>query len=301
MALVLYLATSALLLAAARLARFTVSRREALFLIALPALLTGRAMLTGRLVAPVDFPYLWEPFAGYRAELGVTSIETLRWSDVASQLVPWREAVRDALTRGEWPLLNRYELSGSPLAASAQSAAFHPFTLIASLVPAVESFNFTASIALFVAAFGAFVFSRELGLSPLASSFAAGGWMLSSPLAFFALWPIGAAWAHLPLLLAATRRIVRDPGRRTVFTLAVILSLVILSGHPETLLHLVGIGVAYGIFEVVRSEQRVRSLMAAVAAGVLALMLGAIYLLPLVEALPQTHEHWIREALYAKT
>ncbi len=301
MAAVLYLVVAGLLLWAAHHLIGRVPKPAALFLILLPLILTGPALLTGRLVAPVDFPYLWEPFSGHRAALGVGTIETLRWSDVASQLVPWRQAVRDAVFAGEWPLLNRYSLSGDILAASAQSAAFHPFTLLAILLPAADSFNFTASLTLFVAAAGAFIFGRHLGLSNFSALFAATAWTLSSPLAFFALWPIGAAWALLPLVLLATRRAVVSPGVRSALGLTAMLSLLILSGHPETLLHVVAVGFAYGLFELFSQPRRAPGLATAVAAGTLSLLITAIYLLPLIEAMAQTHERWIRTALYAKT
>src|ERR1700716_2130316 len=67
----LYFATALALLAIVRryVTRFT--RAAAIALLLLPLTFTGRALLTGRLLAPVDIPYLTEPFYGMRAAHGV--------------------------------------------------------------------------------------------------------------------------------------------------------------------------------------------------------------------------------------
>jgi hypothetical protein len=78
------------------------------------------------------------------------------------------------------------------------------------------------------------------------------------------------------------------------------LVLLIVAGHPETVLHVVAIGVIYGAFELLRTRAW-RAIPRAIAAGGVALLLTAIYLLPFAEAAPLTLEHEIRTQLYAPT
>src|SRR5258708_5642977 len=244
----LYFATSLALLALARRFVASFTHAAAIVLLLLPLTFTGRALLTGRLMAPVDIQYLSEPFYGLKS---VTPYAP-DMLDVVTQMVPWRAAVRESLGRGEWPLLNPHTLCGDVLAAAAQPAAYSPFTLIACLMDPAASFNFSGAIAFFLAAFGAFLFARDLGCGEVAALFGAVAFAFNGPLAFAILWPIGFSWALLPLVMLGARRVVREPGGRAVGLLTTAFVLDILAGHPETTLHVVALGAVWGVFELLK-------------------------------------------------
>jgi hypothetical protein len=267
-----------------------VSRRDALLLVLLPLVFTGRALLTGGVYAPVDLPYLTEPLREMRGPLGVPRPHNGILSDLYAQMIPWRKAVQFAWMHGQWPLWNPFILSGTVLAAAAQPAAYSPFTLVACLLPVPAGLTFSAAITFFIAGLGAYLFARELGCRELVALIAATGWMYAQPMAFFVLWAVGGAWAFLPLVLLGTRRCVRAPGVRSGTLLMIALTLLVLAGHPETALHVVAVGAVYGIVLLPRP----RALATALAAGILALLLCAIYILPFMEAAPQTMEHAFR-------
>jgi len=294
----LYLATALTLLALASRYLRDFSRAAALALLLLPLCFTGRALLTGRIYAPVEMPYVVHPLRDHRGEFGATAVHDPNLFDIAFQMVPWREAVRRSFANLEWPLLNRYAASGDLLAASMQPAVYSPFTWIACLAPAAESFTFTGSIAFFLAGLGMFLFARELGASERASIVAAIAFMFGAPTAFQILWPVGFAWILLPLVLTAVRRVVREPSMRSMLILTAVLVLEITAGHPETLLHVVVIGCVYGVFEFARGRNP-RGVGLAIAAGAIAALLCAIVLLPFLDASSQTIEHQIRQAYAA--
>src|SRR5436853_1286872 len=214
-------------------------------------LFTGRALLAGGVYAPVDLPYITEPLREMRESLGVPRPHNGILSDIYAQMIPWRKAVQFALAHGQWPLWNPFILSGTVLAASAQPAAYSPFTLLACLLPVAPGLTFSAAITFFIAALGAYLFARELGCRPPVALIAAAGWMYSMPMAFFVLWAIGGAWSFFPLVLLGTRRCVREPGVRSAAILTVALTLLLLAGHPETALHVVAVGAVYGVFALV--------------------------------------------------
>lgn len=302
MAALLYFVTSLALLLLAHRWFTRLTRGGALALILLPLCFTGRALLTNRIYAPVEMSYLSHPLADHQQKLGVGKPHNGRLADIAFQMLPWREATRRALADGEWPLLNRFELCGDMLAGSGQPAVFSPFTLIACLLPATLSFTYTGAIAFFVAGLGAFLLARELGCSSEASMFAAAAWMFSSPVALQILWPLGFSWNLLPLVLAATLRLVRNPDGRAVGLLTAALSLEVLAGHPETLLHVTVIAMAFGLFELLTQKpRRAKVLAAALISGVLAINLTAIYLLPFIDAMRQTIEYLIRSEMFGRT
>lgn len=264
------------------------SRAAAAFLFFLPFLLVGHALVANRVYAPIDKIYLDIPLSQAREQHGIGAPHNPATADVFSQMIPWRHAVRESVARGEWPLWNPYILSGDILAAAAQPAPYSPFTLLALLMPAPLSFTFTAAITFLVAAVGTFAFARDVGCRELAASIAAAGFMLATSVALYVLWPLGLSWALLPLVMVGARRV-------SFGLLTAAFTLLLLAGHPESVLHIVAIGGVYGAFELFGKQNKLRALGIAVAAGITALLLCAIFLLPYFEALPQTSEYEFRQ------
>ena len=299
MSFLLYLIAACLLLWISHRALMPLSRTAAIVLLLLPLCITGKALLTGGVFGPVDLPYFTEPLRDMRVPLGVDKPHNGMLSDLYAQMIPWRKAVQFALAHRQWPLWNPFILSGTQLAAAAQPAAYSPFTLLACLLPVAHSITFSAALTFFLAGLGAFLFARELGCREPVALCAAAGWMYAGPMAFFVLWSLGSSWALFPLVLFATRRCVHAPGMRSTAILGTALTLLLLAGHPETAFHIVFCGALYGALELLVVRRDVpRVLVCAAVAGAIALLLSAIYLLPMFEAAPQTMEHQFRTGGY---
>lgn len=299
MSLLLYLITAGLILWLCHRTVHPLTRVAAVALFLLPFCFTGFALLTGKVYGPIDMTYGQPPLAGLQAEVGVGPPRNFLLSDLFAQMIPWRKVVQWSLANGRWPLWNPFILSGDLLAASAQPAAYSPVTLISCLIPVAHAVTFSAAITFFIAGIGAFLLCRELGCRELVAVIAAAGWMYSTAIAFFILWPLGASWSLLPALLFAVRRAARQPGVRSAALLTTVFVLVITAGHPETTLHVIAAGAAYGLFELVRARRQSLSIVAtACGAAVAAVLIGAIYILPLVEAMPQSKEHLSRTTEY---
>lgn len=267
------------------------SRTAAIVLVLLPLCFTGRALLLGKVYAPVDLPFMSEPLNAYAAEFGVPKVHNGTLSDLYCQIIPWRGAVRTAIASGQWPLLNPFMLCGDILAAAAQPAPYDPFNLLGMIIPLPPSLTFAAAMTFFLAGFGAFVFMRSLGCGELASLVTAAGWMFSGNVAFFVGWPLARSWVYLPLIFFAVRLVVREASIRGGVILLITLTLLILSGHPESLLHVTAVGAAFGVFEIATTRKRIGRVIAiACVSGVVALLLTSIFLLPFLEASQQTLE-----------
>jgi hypothetical protein len=290
-ALLLYLATTIALIACWRRLVQPMSRTAAIVLVLLPLCFTGRALLTGKVYAPIDLPFMSEPLNAYAAEFGVPKVHNGTLSDLYCQIIPWRSAVRTAFANGQWPLLNPFMLCGDILAAAAQPAPYDPFNLLGMLIPLPPSLTFAAAMTFFLAGFGAFVFLRSLGCGEVASLVTAAGWMFSGNVAFFVGWPLARSWVYLPLIFFAVRLVVREASIRGGAILLIALTFLILSGHPESLLHVTAVGAAYGVFEIATTRKRIgRVIATACASGIVALLLTSIFLLPFLEASQQTLE-----------
>ena len=290
MALALYLVTTFAIAALwSRLVQ-RVSVAAAIVLIALPLVFTGKAMFTGRVYAPIDLPFTAEPLRDYARDFGVERPHEIALSDLHCQIIPWQQAVRHALAQGEWPLWNPFILNGDILAAAGQPAVYDPLQLLGLLLSLPDALTFGASMTFFIAAFFTFAFARATGLKEIAALVAAAGFTFCGMMAFFVGWPLARTWAWLPLVLFAVRE-----RRWALLTVAFVL--VIFSGHPESVLHVVAVGAVYGV----GLKPDLRSIRSALVAGVFALGLTAIYLLPFAEAAPETLEYKIRRELYAPT
>jgi hypothetical protein len=293
LAAILYLLSAAGTLVLVR--RFVaLSRPASAVLILLPLCLTGRALVTGRVYAPIDLAYHFDPLASMATRVGIDRIANPLPSDVAVQFLPWSSALRWAIAHGQWPLWNPFELCGNVLAAAAQSAPFHPVTLLGLLLPAPDAFGFMAAMTYFLAALGMFLFLRNLELRVLPSLFGAAGWALSTYVVAFTLTAHGNAIALLPLVMLGARRVALHPGRHATALLASALILITLCGHPETTLHVVALATAYVIF--LARERLGRVVAGGLMAGVIALLLTAFFLMPMIDAIPQTREYLHRRS-----
>ena len=301
--LAVYFATCALALFLAKRFVSRVPPAAALFLVLAPFLITGKAMLTAGVYAPLDIAYQAPPLAYLKEEGGVGATKSPILGDVVSQEIPWRKAVREAIKNGRLPLWNRFILAGEPLLAVQQPAVFHPATWIGMLLPLAQAWTFEMSLALFVALLCGWLFGRELGLSGVACAVGAVGWAFSDYLLFFLGYPLSPSVAPFPLLLLGLSRIARERSARSVGVTAAALLLSLVAGHSETLLHIVAAAGIYFLF-CLFSEKRVnrpRAVLLSFAAGGITLALGAVVLLPHVEALPHTFEYSMRHEWYSNT
>lgn len=296
MSLLLYVVAGAGALAAARRVS-PLSWRAAAALLLLPLCFAGRALLTGGIWAPIDLAYMDEPLASVAQQVGVEHSANPALSDVAAQFIPWNVALRRSIARGQWPLWNPYEFCGDPLAAAAQSAPYHPVTLLGLLVPLADGLTFTAAITLFLAALAMFLFLCDLGCDELPSLFGAAAWAFTTHLFAFILTAHALTICIAPLVFLAARRVAREPSRRSASLLVVALTLLTLAGHPETELHVVAMASAFAMFEMAAARPQARRAVAyAFGAGVVTLLLCAIHLGPMLEVLPQTREFLHRQS-----
>ena len=300
-ALLLYLAVTLVILWSWSRTVRRIPLAAAIAIVLLPLVPTGRSMVTGRVFGAADLAFASQPLKDYEADYGAAIRHNGALFDVFSQEIPWRAAVRWSITHGRWPLWNPFTLCGDLLAGAAQPAPYDPFNLLGLLISLPASITFAAAITFFLAAFGTFVYVREIGCSLTASVVGAAAFMSSGGLAFFVLWPLGRSWAMLPLVLVGVRLVTKEPGWKSAVVLSGAFVLAILAGHPETVPHLVGVGGAYGLFELARARQRIRSVAVAFVCGAIALAMTSIFWMPFVEGSRQTAEYRVRRDIYAPT
>jgi hypothetical protein len=158
-------------------------------------------------------------------------------SDIALQIVPWAEQVRQQWLSGRVPLWNSRADAGYPLLANGQSAAFSPLRLITLPLSLGNAFTAEAAMKLLIALTFMFLFCRRRGYGELPSSLGA----LS-----FAFCTFLQVWLHFPLvtvaaMLPAAMYQIDLLGERLTYRrfagTAIVWAVMIAGGHPETVSH----------------------------------------------------------------
>jgi len=151
------------------------------------------------------------------------------------------------------PLWNPYIMGGTPYLGDMQSAIFSPFSLPAYVLPFWWSLSVIAVMKVVVAAMGAFLLARVLGMR-FAGAFLCGvvfGFGLF--LVAWLPWPLANVFPFIPWLLLTTERLIRRPGPLAASALAVVVALQFFGGHPESSVHALAAMVAYFVLRVLQA------------------------------------------------
>lgn len=210
----------------------------------------------------------------------------------AWQFEPWGEVVARSIRSGQWPLWNPYSATGKPLAANMQSAAFDPLLLPVHLHATPLLWDLCFLFAMLLGAVGGYAFLRNLRLGPVA---AVAGSLTFSLSGFFFVHSNNQffrSYIYLPLLFLAVDRVTSSRRPLAVLGLAAALAGNFLVGMPESTLFVVGAAIAYALFRLVTTEDRVPAFAALAGSGALALALVLPLAVLFVEYVPLAyHAH----------
>jgi hypothetical protein len=214
--------------------------------------------------------------------------------DFTLQFLAFRRFGLSELQQGRWPLWMPCVDSGYPYFADPQSASFYPPVMAnwgLHLVSGAREFSIgalelEAALHVLFAALTAYGFLRGEVRSRLAAligalAYSCGGYLLSYPMLQLAILET-AAW--LPLVVWTMRRLAARRDGCSVALAATVLALSALAGHPQTLVMMAYVAAAYFAFCAWRNRVRLLAALGwLAAAGLLALLLSAVQLLPTLE------------------
>jgi hypothetical protein len=260
-----------------------IDRRALIAFVVLPALFLIPGFLGSRTILPVDQLRLFPPWSVRSAEAPWNP----NLNDAMTQFAPWSKAVRMAWKEGALPLRDRWNGCGMSLAANGASAPFSPWTFLMFLLPLANAFTLAAGVKLFVALAGMWLWLRELEVSPDAAllgsvafsfSFTMTPWLLAPPTGVVCLWP----WC----LFLAERLRTGTGSRRAFWALLILLALLPLCGHVESVASFAFFWGLWLVFRRLSGERSVGAMTARIAlAATAGLGISAFSLLPQVLAI----------------
>ena len=157
------------------------------------------------------------------------------WNDVTCAVMPLRKVAAEAVRAGRLPFWAPGIGCGFPVLAEGQAAVFYPLNVIGYLgVPYYYAYSWVAAAQCLLAALGAALLGRRLGLGWLATAYAGLAFGFSgyfvSKIMFIAVLQSGAWLPWLLLCLLAGL----ETGRWPWFVSgAVVLAVSVLGGHPQ--------------------------------------------------------------------
>jgi hypothetical protein len=161
---------------------------------------------------------------------------------------PWLVESTRQLREGHFPLWCSNEGAGMPLLANFQTAPFHPFNLVFSILPLLKLLDYVLLFRLFLLGLFTYLLAVQLGLEPLAAAFAAlglcfGGYVernINLCLLNNEIW--------IPAGLLLAEKLIK--GRTTLFRcalLAAVTALDLTAGNPQSSLSFAVLVAAYAL------------------------------------------------------
>lgn len=255
----------------------------------------AEAWTRGWVLSQADFFLASYPWAAY-AHRGFLKPGNPLLSDVPAMFYPFLTYASEVVRSGGLPLWNPLMFAGQPFLAAAQPAVLSPFTAIAYVWTLPAATVPMAMAKLLVGGVGMFVLVRRLSIGMPGAVFAGLVYLLN---AFSVVWLEHnnsgvAAW--LPWILWATDRVVREGRARDVSLLAVFVGLDLVAGHPETVVKVALLAVAFGIATIVSTGGGAAPFVRMTGGWIAGAGLAAVQLLPFLEYLFESRAYAARSA-----
>jgi len=253
----------------------------------------------GRTVSPSDYLWTGTPWDARRPADVPLLGSNREMTDSVFLFQPFLQYTRSALP--DIPLWNPASMGGRPFHANSESATLSPFSLPAYVLPFWRSLAVMAALKLFVAAFGAFLLARTVGMR-------FGGALMAGLVFGFSLWAVTwvswttmSVWAYLPWLCLLSELCVRRPGPLPFAGLAGVVGLQFLGGHPSSSFQvLVAVALFWGVRAVALRGGRIPLRLLTLAGALLAgTALAAIMLIPFLELLAHSIDVEVRTSASA--
>ncbi|MDQ5825954.1 MAG: YfhO family protein [Chloroflexota bacterium] len=249
-----------------------------------------------RVAAPMDYLLPLHPWQRYYPE--ITSPFT--GGDLLYQQLPWHHWAQDEFAAGRFPVWASGPAGGMPLHASMQPAVLYPLHLLWTLMPTGAALGIIMALKLWLAGLGMWLFLRALKLHPVACALSGMSYMFSASIVNWLGWQQSGVLLLTPWLACAVYLWWQRDSRPALVGIAIVVGLLILGGHPETLfiIGLVMVGWTLGLMLTSAGTWRSRLIRMAgtVLAVALGFMLGMIQLLPFFEVLSLSHQFVLRAA-----
>ena len=251
-------------------------------------------VLLGKIPFPRDMVLQFPAWAGFARSEGWQPYADI--GDLVTSFYPFRAIASRSIREGTLPLWNPYFQAGAPFQADSQSSLFYPLNFFYYVLPLPIAWTVCLMVRMFLAGVFTTLFVRSIGGTRAGAVFSG---ITFASCGFITAWqgqPLGDAAIWLPLIGYAVHRLHTDHSKVSMSLVAFSFAMPVLAGHPETAAHLTLAGASMALaWCVVSVPHRGRYSSAAfllsfALAGILALGLASIQVIPTLEWLRQMDE-----------
>lgn len=212
------------------------------------------------------------------------------YSEIPIQSNVWYLLTTQSVKKGDWPLWNPFQFSGTPLMAGLQTAIFYPPRLVFLILEHYTALTVFVLFKLWLAGMVSYFVGRRLDFTISASRFLSLGHMLGGYMVTWSYFPASDSLAWLPLLFLGLELLARKrylSGFGYAYVSAVLMFFAGGAQHLTT-------GLLLGIYFLIRLVgmrsvgDALRAGGLAISAGVAAIATCAVQLLPFFEFLDQS-------------
>src|SRR6185369_1723932 len=208
------------------------------------------------------------------------------YRDVIFEAYPLSSIVRECFDTRTLPLWNPYIGFGQPLLASPSAQVVYPTTILRMLLPGPVAFKWHVILHSWWAALGMFFLCRRFKLSRVAAILGGLGFVFAGPFVSymnFMMQVASAAW--LPWVFLALDRALSNWNVRRSLLFGAVLGMQFLAGEAVTCMQTITLcslygAVIYGNWRSPLARENGRIVATFAIAGIFAMMLSAVYLLP---------------------
>jgi hypothetical protein len=254
--------------------------RSGLFLLAGAAVLMNLPVLAGYVPIPAEIVLFFPPWDGLFQGC-CESVHHAEMGDLMTQVYPWRTALNSALSLRHVPLWNFQYLMGAPYEAMPQSALFFPLNWLYAIFSAPLAWSLLFIIRPALTAVSTAIFVRRLGASNAAALISGLTFGLSGSIMTWGGWALADSAMWLPFLFLSVHWLRDRPSAASIALAAAAFTLPVLGGQPEVAFQMTVLATLYAACRAFPWTSRSPRYLAAFAvAGLLALCLAAVQLLP---------------------
>jgi hypothetical protein len=197
----------------------------------------------GKVPIAIDIPTgMYYPWLNYNYGYPVhVPVKNAILSDTISQFWIWRNWAVEGLKQGQIKIWNPYLFSGYEMSPWFGSVMLQPLNLFYWLTDKLDAMALVVISQIAISLLGAWAWGRQIYKNKLAAGILAVSWTMSS---YFIGWM---SWGTVSLGLALL-----PWGLATIDSwrgLAIVIGLIVLSGHPQTVVYMLGIIVIYGLIK----------------------------------------------------
>jgi len=212
-------------------------------------------------------------------------------NDLALQIVPWAHQVREGWRSLSPPLWNSASGAGYPLLASAQASALSPLRLLGLPLSLAHSLSFEAAMKVLLALTFTFLWCRRRDYGELASTIGAVAFGFSTFIMVWLHFPLITTACFVPAIFFTLDLLAERVTYPRFVALAVVGTIMLFGGHPETVSHTAFLAALYVLWIVVVERGKARLLVAIAGAAVVTLFLAAPFLAPFAESVTKSKRY----------